>query len=283
VALAAVLAEPAGSPVWRPGAEARAAPPPVAIPAAAPRRPAALYTARSVQAAQLWASTRPGVVAFAVMGEGGRLRGWRRTFAFPSASVVKAMLMVAQLRAAGPAPIAPAVGRELELMVTESDNDAALAVFARVGRAGLDQVARAVRMAGFSVAGHLFDARITPADQVRLFLRIDRIVPRRHRADARRLLGSVIAPQRWGIARVAERRGFTPYFKGGWRPGLVHQAALLERGSRRVALAVLTSGQRATPEGIATIEGIARRVLVRPARPVRGRVLAPFAAGLSRS
>jgi hypothetical protein len=223
------------------------------------------------------------VVAFAVRGAGGRLRGWRRTFGFPSASVVKAMLMVAQLRAAGPAPVADAVARELELMVTESDNDAALAVFARVGREGLDEVARAVRMTGFSVAGHLFDARITPGDQVRLFLRIDRIVPRRHRGHARRLLGSVIGPQRWGIARVADWRGFTPYFKGGWRRGIVHQAALLEWGSRRLALAVLTSGQRAMPEGVATIEGIARRVLVRRPRPPQGRVLAPLAAGLSRS
>jgi hypothetical protein len=180
-------------------------------------------------------------------------------------------------------------------MVTESDNHAALEVFARVGRAGLDRVAQAARMTGFSVAGHLFDARITAADQVRLFLRIDRLVPRRHRAHARRLLGSVIAPQRWGIARVAERRGFTPFFKGGWRTGLVHQVALLERKGRRLALAVLTSGHRTTAEGIATIEGIARRVL---ARPVQGRVLAPpaplprrhhiaglrpLAAGLSRS
>ena len=219
-------------------------------------------------------------MAFAVLGEGGRLRGWRRTFGFPSASVVKAMLMVAQLRAAGPAAVPPAVRHELRVMITESDNDAALAVFARVGRAGLDRVARAARMTGFSVAGHLFDARITAADQVRLFLRIDRLVPRRHRAHARRLLRSVIAPQRWGIARVAERRGFTPFFKGGWRIGLVHQVALLERKGRRLALAVLTSGQRTTAEGIATIEGIARRVL---ARPVQGRVLAPLAAGLSRA
>ena len=166
-------------------------------------------------------------------------------------------------------------------MVTESDNDAALAVFARVGRAGLERWPGAARMASFSVAGHLFDAQVTPADQVRLFLRIDRLVPRRHRAYARGLLHYVIAPQRWGIARVAERRGFTPFFKGGWRTGLVHQVALLERGSRRVAIAVLTGAQRTMEEGVATIEGIARRALARG--PARGRVLAPLAAGLSSS
>ena len=71
VALAAVLAEPTASPVRRPGAEARADPLPAGMAerAAAPRRPAPLYTARSVRAARRWAEGRPGA---------RRLRGPRR-------------------------------------------------------------------------------------------------------------------------------------------------------------------------------------------------------------
>jgi hypothetical protein len=261
--LTAVLAEPTGSPGRRAGAEARAAPPPQ--PRSAPLPAPPLVTRAAVRAAHRWAATRPGVVAFAVSDRRGPMRGWRRAAAFPSASVVKAMLLAAMARATGRAAVAPDVRAQLDVMVTESDNDAAIAVFNRVGREGLDRVARAARMERFDVSGHLFDAQITPADQVRLFLRIDRMVPRVHRRFVRRLLRSVIAPQRWGIARIASRRGYTPYFKGGWRPGLVHQAALLERGRRRLALAVLTTGQPSMTAGVATVEGIAARVLRRRA------------------
>ena len=57
--------------------------------------------------------------------------------------------------------------------------------------------------------------QITAAGQSKLFLRIDRYVVRRHRATALRLLRTVIAPQRWGIAR-APHPGWTLHFKGGW-------------------------------------------------------------------
>jgi hypothetical protein len=71
--------------------------------------------------------------------------------------------------------------------------------------------------------------------------------------------------QRWGIAPVAEERGFHVMFKGGWRIGIFHQVALLERDGRRIAVAVLTSG---TDHGYGreTQAGIAARVLARPVR-----------------
>jgi hypothetical protein len=311
-ALAVALAEPVGAPVARRGTVTRAAthaatpwaPAPRALytaaslratprpmrprpllnaalrartQPAAPRtpRPGPLYTAASVRAARRWAATRPGLVAFAVRGQGGRLRGWRRAVAFPSASVVKAMLMLAELRAArGGRAVPVAVRPLLRKMITESDNDAALAIYARVGRGGLERVARAAGMRRFAVPGTLFDAQVTAADLVRLFIRVDTLVAGAHRELVLRLLGSIVPQQRWGIAEIGRRRGMTPYFKGGWREGLVHQAALLEEprpprgarrarsGGRRIALAVLTADQPSFVAGAATIAGIAARVLV---------------------
>ena len=78
---------------------------------------------------------------------------------------------------------------------------------------------------------------------------------------ARRLLSSIVAPQRWGIAPAASRHGLRVFFKGGWRTTLVNQGALLETGDRRrLAIAVLTDGAP-YGHGRSTIEGVARRLL----------------------
>ena len=215
----------------------------------------------ALRRARRWARSRAGLVAFAVLDGRGRLRGLRRTAGFRSASMVKAMLLVAVLRGARGRALSAGERALLGPMITVSDNDAARALFARVGPAGMQRVARAVGMRRFWVTTALFEANVTAADQVRLFRRIDLLVPRRHRRYARRLLSSIVGPQRWGIPRAAARHDAKTFFKGAWRPGLVHQAALVQRGRRRIAIAVLTTGSPSTAYGEATIEGIAARVL----------------------
>ena len=128
-------------------------------------------------------------------------------------------------------------------------------------------------MTRFDVSFNWADALLTAHDQARLFLRIDRLTPRRHRAYLRELLGSIVPSQRWGIAPVADERGFHVMFKGGWRTGIFHQVALLERDDRRIALAVLTSGTE-HGYGRETQAGIAARVLSRPARRAVSRTVA---------
>ena len=196
-----------------------------------------------------------------MVGADGRVHGHHADVQFRSASMTKAMLMVAVLRGAATRPLTAREKRLLKPMVTESDNDAGREVYESVGDLGLSAVARAARMRHFLPVGAVYEARITAADQARFFLRIDRLVPTRHRAYARTLLSSIIGPQRWGIAPVARGRDFAAFFKAGWRKGLVHQAALLERGGRRIALAVLTSGEPTVAYGRATLAGIATRVL----------------------
>jgi hypothetical protein len=220
-----------------------------------------LTTGAAIRKARRFARSRLGGVAFAFLDGEHRPRGLRRTVRFPSASVSKAMLLVALLRRAGHRHLTTGERGLLRPMITASDNDAASAVYARVGGDGMRRVARAAGMRRFVEVGYWSDAQITAADQARFFLRIDKLVPRRHRPYARSLLSSIVPEQRWGIAPVARLRRLRIFFKGGWRPGITHQVALLERGRRRVALAILTRSP-SIPYGEETIERIARRVLI---------------------
>ena len=228
--------------------------------------PRPLTTPRRIRLARRFARHRAGLVAFTGLERGKRPRGLHRTVRFRSASVVKAMLMVAVLRRAGRHRVSAGKRALIRSMITVSDNDAANALYAEVGGHGLRRVARAAGMRKFVEVGHWAEAWITAADQARLFLKIDRLVPRAHRRYARRLLSSIVSWQRWGIARVAKRRHMKAFFKGGWRNGILHQAALLERGNGRVALAVLTSGSPSEAYARATMERIAARVLRPPRR-----------------
>lgn len=223
-----------------------------------------LVTHAAMRSAKRFAAQRSGTIGFAVLEEGGRVRGSNFDRVFYSASVTKAMLAVARLRQEAE-PSAWEVAA-LEAMVASSDNDAADTVLGVVGVAGLDEVAQRAGMRAFDSGGYWANARITPADQVRLFARIDELVPASRRSLLRDLLSSVVDSQRWGIAAVAGRhRGARVYFKGGWREGMTHQVALVEWRGRRAALAVMTSGGPSMTYDIGTIEGIAGRLLSRPA------------------
>ncbi len=90
---------------------------------------------------------------------------------YPSASLTKAMLMVAY------------------------------------GSLGLGRVAHLAGMRDFTFRGVLFEAGVTAGDQARFSARIDRLVPRRHRAYALRLLGSIVSYQRWGVPPEATIEG----------------------------------------------------------------------------
>ena len=247
---------------------------PVAV-TAAPATEPRLIALGGIGEARRWARRRAGTVGFAVADETGRVRGVNLDHRFFSASVVKAMLALAVVRSARDRALTASERALLRPMITVSDNAAASTVYARVGADPLHRIARAAGMTRFDVGGNWADALLTAHDQARLFLRIDRLAPRRHRGYLRGLLASIVPWQRWGIAPVAEARGFHIMFKGGWRTGIFHQVALLERDEHRVALAVLTSG---TDHGYGreTQSGIAGRVLARaPRRPLSR----PAAAG----
>ena len=213
-----------------------------------------------------FARRRGGQVSLAVVDTRGRLRGRDAGRRYVSASVVKAMLLVAELRRLrrDRLPLDGTTRDLLGAMIVTSDNDAADAVYGRLGDQGLVEVAELARMRRFTVAGYWANAQVTAADLARFFWRVRELLPRRDRRYALDLLASIVRDQRWGVPRAAGTRWRT-HFKGGWRKTgrgeLVHQAAWLHREDRQLAIAVLTDAQPSRPYAIHTVRGIADRLL----------------------
>jgi Beta-lactamase enzyme family len=194
-------------------------------------------------AAIAYAHTRTGDIAFAVRTE-HRFYGYRPDHVEWSASVVKAMLMVAYLDE-------PWVAHRrlnsydhslLSPMITLSDNTAASEVRNIVGNGALQALAHRVGMTHFATATIWGETQITARDQTKFLLHIDSYIARLHRPYAMRLLASIVPYERWGVGQVAPR-GWNLFFKGGWGygTGLVdHQVAVLIRGCARVSVAVLS-------------------------------------------
>ena len=220
-----------------------------------------------IRAVERYLAKRGGINSWALIDNWGRLRGFAPHRVYVSASLVKAMLLVAYLRGIGNRMPDGGERASLGPMITESSNDAADKIYSRVGDAALYRLAKAARMTRFSVEGYWGNARFSAEDQARLFDRIDALVPNASGAYARRLLSSIVSYQRWGFSRYAATAGFETFFKGGWRGTgagrLVHEAALLERGDTQVSMAVLTDGNPSHDYGSETLRGVAQRVFRR--------------------
>ena len=221
-----------------------------------------------MRAVQRWLRSRGAINSWALIDSWGRLHGFAPHRTYVSASLVKAMLLVAYLRGVGKR--APDAGERASLgpMITVSSNDAADTIYARVGDAALYRLAELAGMKSFSVAGYWGNAHFSAEDQARFFNRIDRLVPKASRAYARGLLSSIASYQRWGFSRYSLAAGFKTFFKGGWRGTgagqLVHEAALFERGPTRISMAVLTDANPSHDYGTKTLRGAAERIFGRP-------------------
>lgn len=219
-----------------------------------------------VEAARRYIAHREGDAAFAAFVPGQPLMGYRLDAGYPSASLSKAMLLVALLRQRADAgtPLDDSTSAVLESMITISDNEAANQIYYEVGDAELASLAEDAGMTSFEPT-YWPDIELTPADQARLFMRLERLVPQQHRDYALDLLSSIDPEQTWGIpdGAGAQRQVF---FKGGWRPEgygwLVSQAARIEdRDGGIVSIAVLTNGNPSYEYGQQTIEAVTERLL----------------------
>jgi hypothetical protein len=240
----------------------------VSRPMASHRAPPVMPAASAIAEARRFAAGRAGVVSFAVVDSRGRRHGLGGDRRYITASVVKAMVLAAELRrlAREGLELDAKTDAALRAMITYSDNGAADTIYSRVGDRGLLEIAHSAGMTRFTVDGHWANGQITATDMARLFADLDRALPSRFREFGLGLLGSVIPQQSWGIPAGAGGR-WAVRFKGGWRSTdlgqLVHQVAELRDGGRTVAIAVLTDGQPTHAYGIETVRGIAGRLVGR--------------------
>lgn len=218
-----------------------------------------------LRAAIAHSRARDGEVRLSVRADGG-VWGWRASQQVPSASVLKAMLLVAYLDdpSVRHRRLLPADRDLIGPMIRRSDNAAASRVLPLVGPEAVRSVARRAGMRRIVLDSVVWGlSRIAAADQTRFFRRIDAQVTPRHRATAMSLLGSIVPAQRWGIGRI-HLRGWKLYFNGGWGRGtgaVEHQVALLRRGDRRVAAAVLITGSPSHAYATRTLHGVFARSL----------------------
>ncbi len=213
---------------------------------------------KPIAAARDWISDRDGDVAFAVVDTNGKdAGGYREHRPFRLASLSKAIMLVASLRH-DPAPD-PATEATLTKMITESDNGAAYAIYGQVGAEGMRKVAKAAGLQDYEQGSGWVDTRASAWDEARLFSQLETLVPAAGRGLARRLLSSVIPIQRWGIPAAAGPEGWTSYFKGGWLGmdnKLMVEAAWLEKGKKKWALAVMSDENPSRAYGWDTQKGV---------------------------
>ena len=219
-------------------------------------------------AAERYAEGRAGTISFAVVDEAGRLHGHDARAIAPSASVLKAMLLVAYLRRDDVRDRALEQWERdlLAPMIRRSDNAAATRMVALVGEARLNALAAPPGWSTSGSTGRSGGSRRSRArGQALFFARIDQLVPAAHRRYAMRLLATVIPAQRWGVGRVPHA-GWRLYFKGGWGSGtglVDHQVALYRADGERFSLALFTRFDPDHEYGKETLRGLAARLLRR--------------------
>ena len=218
-----------------------------------------------VKRARQYAKRRSGDVRFAIRAPSGKWSAFHGGRASPMASTIKAMLLAAYLRQGSirDSALHNDDRKLLGPMIRRSDNAAATRVRDIVGEASIRRVARDGRMRNFRYSDTWGLSRASARDGASLMSRFEDVVPRRHEGYAKHLLASIVASQRWGVAR-ARPRGWKLFFKGGWGVGtgkVNHQIAFLQRHDSRVALGIHTEFSPSHGYGKRTLKGVARRLL----------------------
>jgi hypothetical protein len=224
---------------------------------------------RDIQAAR---RGRVSTIAVGVDDPGVNLACWLNNSAhFDSASVVKATILGALLRKAIEQRrfLTATEAALARAMITRSDNNAASALWADVGRRSLQRFLNLARMTQtvLGPGGFWGLTQITARDEVlllRLLLNANGVLDNASRSYELGLMAQVIPSQRWGVPAGAPT-SLTVHVKNGWLPRATHGWRIHSIGGftgRGVSysIVVLTQDNPTMAYGIATIEAIARAV-----------------------
>lgn len=222
---------------------------------------------RDIQAAQ---RGRVSAVAVGVDDPGLGVTCWLNGSAhFDSASVVKVTILGALLRKAQDqhryltsheAALATA-------MITKSDNNAASALWAELGRSYLQHFLNLAQMrqTALGPGGYWGLTQITAHNEVillRLLLHPNQVLNTASRNYALNLMAHVISSERWGVPAGAPA-SLTVHVKNGWLPRATHGWRIHSIGcftgpGGGYSIAVLTQNNASMAYGVATVEAIAR-------------------------
>ncbi|MFI7466472.1 serine hydrolase [Nonomuraea sp. NPDC049646] len=194
-----------------------------------------------------------------------------------TASTAKVQILMALLLGTPWRELPESVRHDAELMIRYSDNHAADRLWLRIGGA-----------AGFTGAGRRFGLKHTRGvpgdcvdlycwgitetsvdDQVRLMKALvsgKSPLKAKERARVLRLMGAVVRGQDWGVSAAA-CAGERVRLKNGWLKRVSNgrwatvSVGLIRGRGHDYAVAVLTEGSAEVGDGIATVEGVAARIM----------------------
>jgi hypothetical protein len=193
------------------------------------------------------------------------------TMHFDSASVVKVIILGTLLREAETRHrhLTPSEAHLARLMITKSDNNAASALWARVGRGRLQYfLGRAgMKQTQLGPGGYWGLTQITAHDELlllNLLMYGNTVLNAGSRSIALNLMAQVIPSQRWGVPAGAPadltvhvKNGWLPLATHGWR---IHSIGCFTGHHRGYSIVVLTEDNPTMEYGITTIEQAAEAI-----------------------
>jgi beta-lactamase class A len=245
--------------------------------------------ARDIQAAL---AGRVSTVALQVDDPRNGLGCWlRNSRQFDSASVVKVTILGALLRLALDQNryLTNTEAALARAMITKSDNAAASALWAELGRSHLQHFLDLAGMKQTTLGpdGYWGLTQITAHDQIlllRVLLNKNSALDSPSRSYALSLMAQVIPSQRWGVpagaptsVTVHVKNGWLPRATHGWR---IHSIGCFTSKGGNYSIVVLTQDNPSMAYGIATIERIAK-VIHRDLNPGATSVIPPSAVSPS--